>query len=173
MIRTKALSVFVMVLAYCVCLTAQNELKGGSFYMPKKVHWARPHWAAPHLRIASATVLYVGRDHLFARDDCWLLKKGGQITISNGDPHDQYVGYWEPIPDGMHYRYRLVNRTVKREGESFPGTEMSGDVGAALRRDHMLELNDKLFVPFAPTNAREYDATYHHLKRMNADSNND
>jgi hypothetical protein len=98
------------------------------FWIPTDVKWERIPGAPreEHRKTASTIVLYFGKNGEFVRDECWLIRDGKSISISNGDPHNQYAGrIAEPMADGMRIEYRLVRRTVEREGEVLPGPKIS------------------------------------------------
>ena len=101
------------------------------------------------------------------RDDCWLIKDGRSIAISKGDPHNEYVGKTEPIPDGMRLRYRLVRRTVERKDEKLPGDWIS-DGSSRRTVSGLIAIGSRhsFFRRVVPSNADEYQARYDALLRQ-------
>ena len=133
------------------------------FWIPVSLHWQRIPGAPKEIqtRTAQAMVLYFRNDGKFVRDDCWLLKDDKSIRISNGDPHNEYVGQTAPILDGMHLTYHLVRRTVERSGETLPGNTISEDVSTLAMSG--LSIGKRFFHPVQLANAHEYEAEYEAL----------
>jgi hypothetical protein len=144
-----------------------QQAKLGEFWIPASVHWSHPRGAPEGESVASTVILYFGRNGIFARDECWVIREGQSITISNGDPHNEWVGSWGPIADGMRMTYRLVRRTVERKGEQLPGREIKAI--AEMPRSG-LKIGGQLFRSITPMNGTEYAAGYDALSRINADS---
>jgi hypothetical protein len=140
----------------CVAVFAQEPLEG-RFWIPTNIHWNHPRGAPPDEAVASVVVLYFEQNGLFARDECSAIRKGKSVTISDGDPHNEWIGRWTPILDGMHITSRLVRRTVDRKGESLPGKEVESDVDMPKSG---LKIGHQLFRSVVPSNAAEYAARY-------------
>jgi hypothetical protein len=165
----KLSTIATVLVAWCVLAGSvrAQESQSGDFWIPVNVHWSRPHGGPANVTVASTVILYFGRKGVFARDECWVIRTGRSITISNGDPHNESVGSWGPIADGMHMKYRLVGRTVERKGEPLPGKVVEAD--AEMPRSG-LKIGRELFRSITPTNAAEYAAECEDLARKNAGS---
>jgi hypothetical protein len=143
----------------CSSLAAYTQsVSSGDFWIPTSLKWRHPQGAPEGERTAPAIIFFFAKNGQVVRDDCWLIKGPDSIAISNGDPHNEYIGQTEPIADGVHVTYRLVRRTVEREGETLPGHTISEDMSTLPKSG----LSDgKLFfqrVQFS--NANEYEARY-------------
>ena len=147
-----------------------QQAEPGQFWIPAKVRWNHPRGSSHDETVASTIILYFSRNGVFAKDKCWVIRRGQTITISNGDPHNESVGSWDPITDGMHMMYRLVSRTVERKGEHLPGKEIEAN---AEMPQSGLKIGNQLVRSIMPTNAAEYAARYNALARVNAGSNQD
>jgi hypothetical protein len=145
------------------------QTKDGQLWIPVDVKWSRIQGAPRnvHKRVASTTVLYFGKNGEFVRDDCWLIRDGKSISISNGDPHNQYVGRMtEPMADGAKYAYHLVRRTVEREGEVLPGPEVSEFASSMAKSG--LAMRGRFFHRVKLANESEYVETYSNLAKQYA-----
>ncbi|SPE41153.1 exported hypothetical protein [Candidatus Sulfotelmatobacter sp. SbA7] len=141
----------------------------GQFWVPTDVKWERIPGAPreEHRKTASTIVLYFGKNGEFVRDECWLIRDGKSISISNGDPHSQYVGrITEPMADGAKYTYRLVRRTVEKEGEVLPGPEISEF--ASSKAMSGLEIQGHFFRRVKLANESDYIELYKTLARQYA-----
>ncbi|MGP0017047.1 MAG: hypothetical protein ACLPHP_00645 [Candidatus Sulfotelmatobacter sp.] len=120
---------FIAVLMFGSVTSVSAQSTGDvHLWIPVDLKWSRIPGAPRnvHRRTAAATVLYFGKNGEFVRDECWLIRDGDSISISDGDPHNQYVGTKsEPGADGAEITYRLVRRTVERSGEVLPGPKTS------------------------------------------------
>jgi hypothetical protein len=124
----KSLYIVVLLIVGLVVSARAQSIKDGQLWIPVDLKWIRIPGAprAVQKRTASAIVVYFGKNGEFVRDECWLIRDGKSISISNGDPHNQYVGrVVEHMLDGIRIEYRLVRRTVEREGEVLPGPKIS------------------------------------------------
>lgn len=158
----------VMLLLCALGLNVANAQaqESGEFWIPTKLKWTRISGAPKGHETARAIVFYFpNKGRRFVRDECWLIRNGKSLSISNGDPHDEYVGETEPILDGMRLRYRLVSRTVTRNGESLPGDVLSED--ASTLAVSGLEVSGHFFRRISPENAGEYEAGYKALLARN------
>ena|ERR1700747_436034 len=81
-----ALSLFV--LGVTLFVDAQ-QIASGEFWIPSELEWAHLTGAQDQEKTASAVIFYFRKDGYFVRDECWLIKHGKSITISNGDPHNE------------------------------------------------------------------------------------
>ena len=161
---------FAVVLAICCMFAsvAAQENGEGRFWVPADIHWQHPRGAPSGEAVAPVVVLYFQQNGLFTRDECWVIRSGKAITISNGDPHNEWIGRWDPIADGMHVSYRLVRRTVERMGEILPGTMTVEDVELPKSG---LKVGNRVFRSVVPTNAAEYAARYSALANPNVGRN--
>lgn len=154
------LQVAVTAFALTFALTADaQQAASDEFWMPSQVKWVHMAGEPDHEKTARAVVFYFRSDGYFVRDDCWLIKQGKSIAISNGDPHNEYVGLTDPvILDGMRLKYRLVRRNIEVKGEALPGDWISED--ASSRTDTGLSIGKKnqSYRRVSLSNAREYHA---------------
>jgi hypothetical protein len=152
-----AVSVFVW--SVTLIVDAQ-QIASGEFWIPSELKWIQATGAQDHEKTANAVIFYFRKDGYFVRDDCWLIKRGKSIAISNGDPHNEYVGLTNLILDGMTLKYRLVRRSIEVKGEKLPGDWISED--ASTRAISGLSIGKKnIFLRRVPlTNGREYQARY-------------
>ena len=155
----------LLIVASAMNVNAQSR-KDGSFWIPVDVKWSRIPGAPRDVRkrTASTTVLYFGNDGEFVRDECWLIRDGKSILISNGDPHNQYVGRITGVLDGMRMTYRLVRRTVQKNGEVLPGPEIS--VSASTMAKSGLAMGGRFFHGVELGNASEYAEAYSALGQL-------
>jgi len=145
-----------------------QSISKGRLWVPTELKWRRIPGAprGDRKRTAAAAVLYFGKDGAFVQDQCWLIRDGKSVSISNADPHNEYVGrITEPILDGMRIKYRLVHRTVEKAGEVLPGPEISDTAstmaasGVAIRRTFFRPaklFNEVEYVEIYRTLARQY-----------------
>lgn len=155
-----ALSLFV--LGTTLFVDAQ-QIASGEFWIPSELKWTHVTGAQDQEKIASAVIFYFRKDGYFVRDECWLIKQGKSIAISNGDPHNEYAGLTDPILDGMTLKYRLVRRSVEVKGEKLPGDWISEDASNRLNSGFIIGKKNKLFNRVPIMNAREYQARYDYL----------
>jgi hypothetical protein len=104
---------------------AAQTTDAGEFSIPTSLHWQHLHAAPSNESVASAVVFYFGKDREIVPDECWLIRDGESIAISDGDPIMNLLVYPEPIADGMQLTYRLLRLSVERKGERLPGRETS------------------------------------------------
>jgi hypothetical protein len=139
-----------------------QQVQAGEFWIPVKLKWQMvPGDPTGKERMARADVFYFAKDGRFVRDNCWLIKNGKVITISNGDPHEEYVGDTTPLLDGMHLKYRLVRRTVERQNEILPGKTISEDASTLAYSG--LSIGKRFFRRVEFANADDYAAAYQAL----------
>ena len=79
-----------VLLVACVMFTAfAQQVQAGEFWIPVQLKWQKIQGdPVGKERVAQAIVFYFTKNGTFVRDECWLIKNGKTITISNGDPHD-------------------------------------------------------------------------------------
>ena len=165
----KLISIVVLLVVGSVVNVNAQPPESGQLWIPGDVKWSRIQGAPRnvHERAASVVVLYFGKNGEFVRDDCWLIRHGKSISISNGDPHNEYVGrIAEPMLDGAKYTYRLVLRTVAREGEVLPGPEISEFASSKARSG--VAMGGRFFRRVKLTNENEYVEVYSHLAKQYA-----
>ena len=93
------------------------------------MRWKKPP-AALELkeRYAESAVLYFGPDQRFVLLYGTVIQGPTSEAISGGDGRVVYFGTWKVNGNSLHVEYRLLNRTVAKEGETFPGPVQSEDV---------------------------------------------
>ena len=79
-------------------------------------------------RYAEAAVLYFSPDRRFVLLYGTVLQRPTSETISGGDGRVVFLGTWKLTGNSLHVEYRLVSRTVAKEGETLPGPIQSEDV---------------------------------------------
>ena len=159
----------LLIVGLVMAVSAQTE--GGQLWIPVDVKWSRIQGAPRnvHQRTASTTVLYFGKDGEFVRDDCWLIRDSKSISISNGDPHNEYVGRMtEPMLDGAKYTYRLVRRTVEKMGEVLPGPMITESTSTMAKSGLAMGGRNRFFHRVKFANEREYVETYSNLAKQYA-----
>jgi hypothetical protein len=87
-----------------------------------KIKWTKPP-AELHLneRFAEAGLLYFGPNNQFALVYGTVIQGPTSETLSNGDGRVVYLGTWKFDGSVVLVEYRLVSRTVLKEGEILPG----------------------------------------------------
>ena len=162
----KLLSIVLFALTSTTGLNAQS-VKGRQLWIPVDIKWHRVPGAPRdvHTRTAASVVLYFGANGEFVRDECWLIRNGKTISISNGDPHEQYVGrITTPILDGMQIEYRLVRRTTEKTGETLPGPYISET--ASTRAISGLALEGRFFHSVQLADESDYIKEYGNLAQQ-------
>jgi len=79
-------------------------------------------------RYAEAAILYFSPDHRFVLLYGTVIQGPTSEAISGGDGRVVYFGTWKLTDNSLHVEYRLVSRTVAKEGETLPGPVQSEDV---------------------------------------------
>jgi hypothetical protein len=160
----KSLSI-VALLIFGLAVTARAQSsKNGQLWIPVDLKWTRIPGAPRTLeeRTASAVVVYFGKNGEFVQDECWMIRDGKSISISNGDPHNQYVGrIVEHMLDGMRIEYRLVRRTVERKGEVLPGPKILES--ASVKANSGLAIEHRFFHRVTFANESDYIEIYNSL----------
>ena len=95
-------------------------------------------------------------------------------AISGGDGRVVYLGTWKLTGNSLHVEYRLVSRTVAKEGETLPGPVQSEDVrvrGSTLlfqkdrfRRDEKLDDELKAILRAVKAFVRGHPALRNHQR---------
>ena len=116
-------------------------------------------------RYAEAAVLYFSSDQRFVLLYGTVRQRPTSERISGGDGRVVYVGTWKLTGNSLHVEYRLVSRTVAKEGETLPGPVQSEDVrvrGSTLllgkgrfRRDEKLDGNDEFKIILGRESVRQ------------------
>ena len=165
----KSLSIVALLIVGLVVIARAQSIKDGQLWIPVDVKWIRIPGAlrAVQKRTASAVVVYFGKNGEFVRDECWLIRDGKSISISNGDPHNQYAGrIVDHMLDGMRIEYRLVRRTVEREGEVLPGPTISES--ASVKANSGLAIERRFFRRVKLANESDYIEIYSSLAQHHA-----
>ncbi len=86
------------------------------------VKWTKPP-SELHLdeRSAQAGLLYFGPNNQFALIYGTVIQGANWETLSHGDGRVVYLGTWTLDGTVLRIEYRLVSRTVLKEGERLPG----------------------------------------------------
>jgi hypothetical protein len=79
-------------------------------------------------RYAEATVIYFSPDQRFVLLYGTVIQNPKTEVVSHGDGRVVYLGTWKLTGNSLHVQYRLVSRTVAKEGETLPGPVQSEDV---------------------------------------------
>jgi hypothetical protein len=81
-----------------------------------------------HEHYAEAGILFFAPDHQFLLVYGTVLRQPNRDALSQGDGRVVYSGTWKGDRSGLHVEYRIVERTVRREGEQIPGPILSRDI---------------------------------------------
>jgi hypothetical protein len=116
-------------------------------------------------RYAEAAILYFSPDQRFVLLYGTVIQGSTSEAISGGDGRIVYVGTWKLTSNSLHVEYRLVSRTVAKEGETLPGPVRSEDVrvrGSTLlfqkdryTRDEKLDGDDEFKIILERESARQ------------------
>ena len=79
-------------------------------------------------RYAEARILYFSPDQRFVLLAGTVIQGPTSEAISGGDGRVVYFGTWKLMSNTIHVEYRLISRTVAKEGEMLPGPVQSEDV---------------------------------------------
>jgi hypothetical protein len=79
-------------------------------------------------RYAEAAVLYFSPDRRLVLLYGTVIQGPRSEEVSHGDGRVVFLGTWKLIGNTLHVEYRLVSRTVAKEGETLPGPVQSEDV---------------------------------------------
>jgi len=94
-------------------------------------------------RYAEARILYFRPDHRFVLLAGTVIQGPTSEAISGGDGRVVYFGTWKLTGNSLHVEYRLVSRTVAKEGETLPGPVRSEEVRV---RGHTLLFQKDRFI---------------------------
>ena len=72
-------------------------------------------------RSASAAVVYFSADQKFVPVYGTVIQGPTSEGVSHGDGRVVYLGTWKLTGSSLRVEYRLVSRTVAKEGETLPG----------------------------------------------------
>jgi hypothetical protein len=116
-------------------------------------------------RYAEARILYFSPDQRFILLAGTVIQGSTSEVISGGDGRVVYFGTWKLTGNVLHVEYRLISRTVAKEGETLPGPLQSEDVrvrGSTLlfkedrfKRDEKLDSDDEFRIILERENARQ------------------
>jgi hypothetical protein len=79
-------------------------------------------------RYAEVAVIYFSPDKRFVLLYGTVIQGPTSEGMSQGDGRVVYLGTWALTGNTLHVEYKLVSRTVAKEGETFPGPTQSEDV---------------------------------------------
>ena len=79
-------------------------------------------------RYAEAAVLYFSPDQRFVLLYGTVIQSPKSEVVSRGDGRVVCLGTWKLTGPSVHVEYRLVSRTVAKEGETLPGPVQSEDI---------------------------------------------
>jgi hypothetical protein len=109
-------------------LTAQVAAPRGA-WRQSNLTWTKPPVELElKERYAEAAILYFSPDQRFVLLYGTVIQGPTSEAISGGDGRVVYFGTWKVTDNSLHVEYRLVSRTVAKEGESLPGPVQSEDV---------------------------------------------
>ena len=94
-------------------------------------------------RYAEARILYFNPDHRFVLLAGTVIQGPTSEAISGGDGRVVYFGTWKLTGNSLHVEYRLISRTVAKEGETLPGPVQSENVRVRVhtllfQKDHFI-----------------------------------
>jgi len=72
-------------------------------------------------RYAEAALLYFGPNHEFSLVYATVIQEPKSEGVSKGDGQIVYLGTWKSDGAKLRVEFRLVSRTVRKEGEVIPG----------------------------------------------------
>jgi hypothetical protein len=156
---------FALCLLGSSSLTAQVAPPSGA-WRQTNVTWKKPP-AELELkqRYAEARILYFSPDQRFVLLAGTVIQGPTSEVISGGDGRVVYFGTWKLTGNSLHVEYRLVSRTVAKEGETLPGPVQSADVrlrGSTLlfqkdrfSRDEKLDGDDEFRIILERESARQ------------------
>jgi hypothetical protein len=79
-------------------------------------------------RSAEAAVVYFSPDQRFVLLYGTIIQGPTSEGVSQGDGRVVYLGTWKLTGNLLHVEYRLVSRTVAKEGETLPGPVQNEDI---------------------------------------------
>ena len=112
----------------CASLEAQSVPPLGA-WRQTNVTWKKPP-AELELkeRYSEAAILYFSPDQRFVLLYGTVIQGPKSEEVSGGDGQVVYLGTWELTDSILHIEYRLVSRTIAKEGETLPGPLQSADI---------------------------------------------
>jgi hypothetical protein len=163
-----------MILRYlCISLCLLGGASSRAQVVPPTGAWLQTNvkWKKPPAELeskqqyAEAAVLYFSLDQRFILLYGTVRQVPTSEAISGGDGRVVYLGTWKLTGSVLHVEYRLVSRTVAKEGETLPGPVQSEDVrvrGSTLlfqkdrfRRDEKLDGDDEFKIILERESARQ------------------
>ena len=126
-----------MILRYlCILLCLLGGASLGAQVVPPTGAWRQTNatWKKPPAelelkqRYAEAAVLYFSPDQRFVLVYATVIQGPTFEAIRGGDGRVVYLGTWKLTGISVHVQYRLVSRTVAKEGETLPGPVQSDDI---------------------------------------------
>jgi len=119
MIRAIILYLLVCVLSSASYCQSQEVLGA---WLENPIKWTKPP-AELRLkqRLGEAAILYFGPAHVFAMVYGTVIQGPQSEGLSHGDGRVVYLGTWSRNGTMLNLKFRLVSRTVRKEGETLPG----------------------------------------------------
>lgn len=126
-----------MILRYfCISLCLLGSASLRAQVAPSSGTWRQTNvtWQKPPAelelkeRYAEAAVLYFSPDRKFVLLYGTVIQGPTFEGISHGDGQVVYLGAWKLTGNTLHVEYRLVRRTIAKEGDTLPGPIQSEDV---------------------------------------------
>lgn len=153
----------------CASLTAQVAPPLGA-WRQLNLTWKKPPGELElKERYAEAAILYFSPNQRFVLLYGTVIQGATSEAISGGDGRVVYFGTWKLTSNSLHVEYRLVSRTVAKEGETLPGPVQSEDVRATgstlvfqkkrFTRDEKLDGDDEFKIVRERENARQQGAS--------------
>jgi len=126
-----------MILRYlCISLCLLGSASLAAQVAPPSGAWCQTNvkWKKPPAELAlkqrysEAGVLYFSPDQRFILLYGTVYQGPKSEEVSQGDGRVTYLGTWKLTGIVVHVEYRLVSRTVAKEGEMLPGPVRSEDI---------------------------------------------
>jgi hypothetical protein len=141
------ISIFLLLI--CGASVKAQVAPPSAAWIQTKVIWKKP---PPELelkeRYAEAEVLYFSPDHKLVVLYATVIQGATSEVISGGDGQVVYLGTWGLNVNSLHVEYRMVSRTVAKEGETLPGPVLNEDIrlagGTLLFMKHRFKRDEKL-----------------------------
>lgn len=118
----KSIAPFALLSLMIASAQGQTTTQISGAWRQSGVKWTKPP-AELHLdeRSAQAGLLYFGPNGQFALIYGNVIQGANRETLSHGDGQVVYLGKWTFDRAILQVEYRLVSRTVHRQGEELPG----------------------------------------------------
>lgn len=123
-------------------------------------------------RYAEAAILYFSPNQRFVLLYGTVIQGPKSEAISGGDGRVVYFGTWKLTGNSLHVEYRLISRTVAKEGETVPGPVQREDVRARgstllfqkgrFTRDEKLDGDDEFKITLGGENSRQQRTSDEH-----------